>query len=210
MAFRVGACASRFCIRLKTYRKFSRKRSGDRLERFWHVGSHTSNPLSEPQQDPSVQALSTLSRRQTGAFIVGATQIYLPCSLQNFPFAVVSLNMTGICLKVLREAKLYSYIRKKKSVIQVVGTLHIALFYDMYLIWCVQFDIEMNSEDDNSFQLLTFRKNEGKTISQFPYVRDDLEARALKNPSAIISKYEKSNCNLLDEIAAKEEEFVPN
>ena len=54
---------------------------------------------------------------------------------QNFPFAVVSLNITGIVLQLLRETKLYSEINKRGSVIDVANELYGAIFYEMLLTW---------------------------------------------------------------------------
>lgn len=72
----------------------------------------------------------------------GAAQLVVAIDLtsspmQSFPFAVVSLNFTGICLRVLREARLYWLCAKRDSVVDTMCTLHQALFYDMFLTWCV-------------------------------------------------------------------------
>ena len=56
---------------------------------------------------------------------------------QNFPFAVVGFNLTGISMEVLRDGSLYGLIRQKKSVYEVVNQLYIAAWYRFYIRWYV-------------------------------------------------------------------------
>mmetsp|Transcript_36366 Transcript_36366/g.71438 ORF Transcript_36366/g.71438 Transcript_36366/m.71438 type:complete len:575 (-) Transcript_36366:284-2008(-) len=91
--------------------------------------------------------------------------------LQNFPFAVVSFNLTGIVLQVLREGKLYSMIKKSKSVMDVCNELYCAIVFYFYIEW----------------------KNNGFTIADFSGLRDTIDARAKKNPRKLIKFFIKHN-----------------
>jgi hypothetical protein len=48
---------------------------------------------------------------------------------QHFPFAVVSLNLSTIVLRVLRTGKLHGSASRRGSVIEVCDDLYMALFY---------------------------------------------------------------------------------
>lgn len=90
---------------------------------------------------------------------------------QNFPWAVVSLNITGVGMQIVRQGKLHRLFRKAKSVFSIVMLLHCALFYEFYLMW----------------------KNNGSTIMDFSATRALLARRASDNPAKIILKFLQNN-----------------
>lgn len=56
-------------------------------------------------------------------------------SVQHFPFAIMSMNITQISLQVLREGLLHKQINQKKSVLQVFNQFYFGTFYTFYKIW---------------------------------------------------------------------------
>eukprot|EP01083_Nonionella_stella_P006286 18299_1 len=95
--------------------------------------------------------------------------------LQNFPFAVVSLNITGLVLTVLRQTSLYKLSNRDGSVYTTVNDLYCALFYNFYLVW----------------------KNECKTIINFSDVKAQLAEMSRTNARILISNFkEKQKINV--------------
>ena len=86
---------------------------------------------------------------------------------QKFPFAVVSLNWTGVVLQVLREGKLFSLINAEKSVWDVINRLHAATYLQFFLRW----------------------KNEHLSIRDFGDVRNDMAKKIRANPRACLRRY---------------------
>ena len=89
---------------------------------------------------------------------------------ENFPFALVGLNLTGICLSVLRECSLYSLF-KEYGVNETVNIFYVALFYDFFLTW----------------------KNTKATILNFSDIKTSLELKAHSDPFSIIDRFKESN-----------------
>ena len=54
---------------------------------------------------------------------------------QQFPFCIVSFNISSIVLTLLRETLIYSQIKQTNSVIDCVNQIYIALFYKFYIDW---------------------------------------------------------------------------
>jgi hypothetical protein len=61
--------------------------------------------------------------------------LFMATRPQQFPFAVVSFNLTGIALQAVREGKLYSVMRARSSVLEVLHELYMSLFYAFYIAW---------------------------------------------------------------------------
>lgn len=85
---------------------------------------------------------------------------------QNFPFALVSFNLTGLVLQALRQTKLYSQIKELGSVLKASNELHAAMFYEFYLIW----------------------KNEKRTIMDFDPTLKLLQKEMAKNSKTMIER----------------------
>jgi len=85
---------------------------------------------------------------------------------QNFPFALVSFNLTGLVLQALRQTKLYSQIKELGSVLKASNELHAAMFHEFYLIW----------------------KNEKRTIMDFDPTLKLLQKEMAKNSKTMIER----------------------
>nr|CAB3242154.1 ELMO domain-containing protein 3 [Phallusia mammillata] len=83
---------------------------------------------------------------------------------QNFPFALVSINVTRIALQALREEKLSSICNKRKQVVAVMNEFHLAVFRHFFYIW----------------------KTQHKTMKDSGHVMKDVERSALKEPNAML------------------------
>uniref|UniRef100_A0A8C8VL92 ELMO domain containing 3 n=1 Tax=Pelusios castaneus TaxID=367368 RepID=A0A8C8VL92_9SAUR len=58
--------------------------------------------------------------------------------LQNFPFCVMSVNITRIVIHVLREERLSRECNRRQQVITVLNDLYVATFLRLYSIWKTQ------------------------------------------------------------------------
>jgi len=91
---------------------------------------------------------------------------------QNFPFATLSTNLTGMVLQCLRECyKIYGEIRRRDSVLQTINQLYVAAYYDMYLRW----------------------KNGNCTIRDWNDVKNAVEDGVLHNPKGLMRKFTTNN-----------------
>lgn len=53
----------------------------------------------------------------------------------RFPFAIVSVRMTKVCIEAMREGFLIREINRERSVFQVTSEFHAATLYAFYNIW---------------------------------------------------------------------------
>eukprot|EP00736_Rhodelphis_marinus_P006290 Rmarinus@m.6150 len=89
--------------------------------------------------------------------------------VQNFPFCVVGLNLTRITLEALRECRSTRVCNRRGSVFAVCNDLYAAVYHEMFRIW----------------------KSEKKTIVDFGEVLLRLSKSAKKNPTKLISAFER-------------------
>ncbi|XP_022098291.1 ELMO domain-containing protein 3-like isoform X2 [Acanthaster planci] len=87
---------------------------------------------------------------------------------QNFPFSVMSINMTRIALQSLREGALSRECNRRKQVFGVINDFYAGIFLQLHQIW----------------------KHQQKTIKDSGFVIKDVEQEAKKNPRAIIKTLE--------------------
>ncbi|XP_032629299.1 ELMO domain-containing protein 3 [Chelonoidis abingdonii] len=83
---------------------------------------------------------------------------------QNFPFCVMSINITRIVIQVLREEHLSRECNRRQQVIAVLNDLYVATSLRLYIIW----------------------KTQQKTISDSGFVLKELEAFAKKKPKQLL------------------------
>ncbi|XP_077662107.1 ELMO domain-containing protein 3 isoform X1 [Eretmochelys imbricata] len=83
---------------------------------------------------------------------------------QNFPFCVMSINITRIVIQALREEHLSRECNRRQQVIAVLNDLYVATSLRLYVIW----------------------KTQQKTISDSGFVLKDLEAFAKKKPKQLL------------------------
>ncbi|XP_071947207.1 ELMO domain-containing protein 3-like isoform X2 [Antedon mediterranea] len=88
---------------------------------------------------------------------------------QNFPFCVMSVNMTRIALQTLRHERLSRECNKRQQVIAVVNEFYGSIFLNLYTTW----------------------KHGHKTIKDSGFVLKELETCASKNPKILMKKFEE-------------------
>ncbi|XP_061178488.1 ELMO domain-containing protein 3-like [Saccostrea echinata] len=110
---------------------------------------------------------------------------------QNFPFCVMSINLSRIALQALREGCLNKECNKQKEVLPVVCDFYTGLYLQMYQVW----------------------KSQGKTISDSGFVLQHIENHAKRNPHAVMKNLEeylakKKSAANLDNVNLGEEQFT--
>ncbi|XP_067376296.1 ELMO domain-containing protein 3 isoform X1 [Channa argus] len=87
---------------------------------------------------------------------------------QNFPFSVMSINMTRIALQVLREEALSKECNRRQQVVGVLNEFYVATYLHLYQLW----------------------KTEQKTIADSGFVLKEVELFAKKNPKQMLRRLE--------------------
>ncbi|XP_069773838.1 ELMO domain-containing protein 3 isoform X3 [Narcine bancroftii] len=87
---------------------------------------------------------------------------------QNFPFCLMSINITRIAIQALREECLSKECNRRQQVIGVLNDFYVAAFLHLYQIW----------------------KTQHKTISDSGFVLKEVETFAKKNPKQLLKKLE--------------------
>ncbi|KAJ7305092.1 hypothetical protein JRQ81_010924 [Phrynocephalus forsythii] len=87
---------------------------------------------------------------------------------QNFPFCVMSINITRIVIQVLREERLSRECNRRQQVIAVLNDLYVAVFLCLFNIW----------------------KSQKKTISDSGFVLKELEVLAKRKPKQLLKHFE--------------------
>ncbi|NP_001072642.2 ELMO domain-containing protein 3 [Xenopus tropicalis] len=83
---------------------------------------------------------------------------------QNFPFCIMSINITRICLQALREERVSKECNRRQQVFAVLNDFYVATFYHLYHIW----------------------KTQNKTISDSGFVLKEVESFAKRNPKELL------------------------
>ncbi|XP_049619606.1 ELMO domain-containing protein 3 [Syngnathus scovelli] len=87
---------------------------------------------------------------------------------QNFPFSVMSINMTRIALQVLREEALSKECNRRQQVVGVLNEFYVATYLHLYQLW----------------------KTQQKTIADSGFVIKEVELFAKKNPKQMLRRLE--------------------
>ncbi|XP_059497046.1 ELMO domain-containing protein 3 isoform X2 [Stegostoma tigrinum] len=87
---------------------------------------------------------------------------------QNFPFCLMSINITRITIQALREECLSKECNRRQQVIGVLNDFYVAAFLHLYQIW----------------------KTQHKTISDSGFVLKGVEMFAKKNPKQLLKRLE--------------------
>ncbi|CAN7990527.1 unnamed protein product, partial [Ixodes hexagonus] len=85
-------------------------------------------------------------------------------NVQNFPFAVMSLNITKISLEALREETLNKCCNDRESIVDVVNEFYAGTFLQLYLSW----------------------KNQIMTIKDSGFVIKDISLLAKRRPQYVL------------------------
>ncbi|XP_030057627.1 ELMO domain-containing protein 3 isoform X2 [Microcaecilia unicolor] len=83
---------------------------------------------------------------------------------QNFPFCVMSINITRIAIQALREECLARECNRRQQVVAVLNDFYVASFLHLYHIW----------------------KMQNKTIKDSGFTLKEVEAFAKKNPKQLL------------------------
>lgn len=88
-------------------------------------------------------------------------------NIQEFPFCSVGINLTVICLKVLRSGVLNREFNEQKEILELLNEFYCSLFYEFYSQW----------------------KLKKKKIIECSLTLDCIEKKALKHPCKLIKAY---------------------
>ncbi|XP_053575428.1 ELMO domain-containing protein 3 [Bombina bombina] len=88
--------------------------------------------------------------------------------VQNFPFCIMSINITRICIQVLREERVTRECNRRQQVFAVLNDLYVAIFYHLYHVW----------------------KTQNKTISDSGFILKEIEIFAKKRPKELLRQLE--------------------
>ncbi|XP_068130858.1 ELMO domain-containing protein 3 isoform X2 [Hyperolius riggenbachi] len=83
---------------------------------------------------------------------------------QNFPFCIMSINITRICIQALREERVSRECNRRQQVFAVLNDLYVAIFYHLYHVW----------------------KTQNKTISDSGFVLKEAETFAKRKPKDLL------------------------
>uniref|UniRef100_A0A8C5MI42 ELMO domain containing 3 n=1 Tax=Leptobrachium leishanense TaxID=445787 RepID=A0A8C5MI42_9ANUR len=83
---------------------------------------------------------------------------------QNFPFCVMSINITRICIQALREERVSRECNRRQQVFAVLNDFYVAIYYHLYHIW----------------------KTQNKTISDSGFVLKEVESIAKRKPKDLL------------------------
>lgn len=110
---------------------------------------------------------------------------------QNFPFCVMSINLTRIALQALREGCLNKECNKQRDVLALMCDYYTGLYLQMYQVW----------------------KSQGKTITDSGFVLQHIETHGKKHPHAVLKNLEeylakKKSAANLENVNLGEEQFM--
>lgn len=105
-----------------------------------HIGFQGTDPGTDLRGVGMLGLLQLLYLSNTPHLIPLARDIYRVSvdDQQNFPLAVMSLNMTRIALQALRHGELNRECNHQQLVVQVVNQFYVAVFYHTLHIWTTQ------------------------------------------------------------------------
>ncbi|NXV72771.1 ELMD3 protein, partial [Atlantisia rogersi] len=86
----------------------------------------------------------------------------------NFPFSIMSVNITHIVLQALREGRLSRECNRRRQVIAVLNELYAAAFLQLYRVW----------------------KQQHKTIADSGFLLKELELSTKKKPRQLLKSLE--------------------
>lgn len=106
---------------------------------------------------------------------------------QNFPFAIMSINITRIALQTLREEKLNKECNRRHQVLSVFVEFYAAIYLQVYQVW----------------------KHQHKTITDSGFVLREAEKLAKKRPRDLIRNLERVLADRQNLIKVDEDNFSP-
>lgn len=106
---------------------------------------------------------------------------------QNFPFAIMSINITRIALQTLREEKLNKECNRRDQVFAVFVEFYAGIYLHVFQIW----------------------KHQHKTINDSGFVLRETEKLAKKRPRELLGNLERFLTSRQSLIQTDEENFTP-
>ena len=144
-----------------TKTKVSHPRFGPHWEEIGFQGTDPATDLRDTGFLSLLQLLFLVSKHS----LVATEMFKLAVDpVHNFPFCLVSINVTRIALQALRDEKLSSTCKKRNEVLAVFNDFYLATFWHFFSIW----------------------KKEHKTMIDSGYVINALELYAMKNVPALM------------------------
>jgi len=101
--------------------------------------------------------------------------------MQNFPFSVMSINVTRIALQVLREGKLNKECNRRLK-----SSRKSSRYTEEGDVPCVVYEVFQQMYVSVYTRIYNIWKNEYKTMADSGYVMKDVETAALKNSARIL------------------------
>ncbi|NXC77601.1 ELMD3 protein, partial [Anhinga anhinga] len=123
--------------------------------------------VMDSQTLPLAQEIFKLSQHETQARFFQPSLIML-LLLQNFPFCIMSVNITRIVIQALREERLSRECNRRQQVIAVLNDLYAAAFLQLYRVW----------------------KWQHKTIADSGFLLKELELSTKKKPKQLLKSLE--------------------
>ncbi|NXL39740.1 ELMD3 protein, partial [Glaucidium brasilianum] len=120
--------------------------------------------ITDLQTLPLAQEIFKLSHHKTQAQTFSITLIFL----QDFPFCIMSVNITHIVIQALKEEHLSRECNRRQQVIAVLNDLYVAAFLQLYRVW----------------------KWQHKTIADSSFLLKELESSAKKKPKQLLKSLE--------------------
>ncbi|NXL86156.1 ELMD3 protein, partial [Alectura lathami] len=118
--------------------------------------------VMDSQMLPLAREIFRLSQHETQAPDV------TPVLLQNFPFCIMSVNITRLVLQALREECLSRECNRRRQVIAVLNELYAAAFLQLYRVW----------------------KSQHKTVADSGFLLKELEFSTRKKPKQLLKSLE--------------------
>ncbi|XP_053125730.1 ELMO domain-containing protein 3 isoform X2 [Hemicordylus capensis] len=150
--------------------RFDCARYGDHWEDLGFQGRKRMDPGTDLRGTGLLGLMQTLYFVMDSRILPVAREIFKLShdETQNFPFCVMSVNITRIVIQVLREERLSRECNRRQQVIAVLNDLYVAVFLRLFSIW----------------------KTQQKTISDSGFVLKELEAFAKRNPKQLLRHLE--------------------
>ncbi|NXN75737.1 ELMD3 protein, partial [Himantopus himantopus] len=121
--------------------------------------------VMDSQTLPLAREIFQLSQHETQARVRVAITLVL---LQNFPFCIMSVNITRIVVQALREERLSRECNRRQQVIAVLNDLYAAAFLRLYRLW----------------------KWQHKTLADSGFLLKELESATKKKPKRLLKSLE--------------------
>ncbi|NWX07062.1 ELMD3 protein, partial [Caloenas nicobarica] len=119
----------------------------------------------DAQTLPLAHDIFKLSQHETQAQASGSVLAALTLLLlQNFPFCIMSVNITRIVMQALREDRLSRVCNRRQEVIAVLNDLYAAAFLQLYRVW----------------------KRQHKTIADSALLLQELELSTKRKPKQLL------------------------